>query len=110
MDNITQVGDCWILHTISPHLLIKKIPLDNSWSLLLSEDQKILFEYPVGSFQTAQFSCAEEALLLNDGIKWTPPSLLHHTHLYLTNKDPFTLRFVVQSFDSRLSQSSVEFG
>lgn len=111
MDSITKEGDRWVIYSIVPHLLTRKISLDPSWNLFLSDDTKILFEYPLGTIQTARYCSVERALILQEGFEWSPPPMFHTTFLVLTHKNPFIFRFVAEPIEShQVQETHIEHG
>ncbi|MGA8164610.1 MAG: SNF2-related protein [Waddliaceae bacterium] len=111
MNNITTLGDRWVIHSILPNLLTQKIPISASWNLLLSDNTEILFECTSGKMQTARYCSKEEALILQEGFTWSPSPIFHSTYLLLTNKNPFTFRFVAEPMQpQQLDQSHTEHG
>ncbi len=81
--SIAKQGDHWIIHSILPNFFTKKISIDPSWNLFLSDNTEMLFEYPLGKMQTARYCCIEGALILQEGFQWSPPPVFHSTYLLL---------------------------
>lgn len=111
IDSIAKQGDRWIIHSVSPNFFTKKISIDPSWNLFLSDNTEMLFEYPLGKMQSARYCSIESALILQEGFQWSPSPGFHSTYLLLTNKNPFTFRFVAESIQSyKLEETQIEHG
>lgn len=111
MNNIANPGDRWVIYSVSPHIFTQIISLDPSWNLLLSDDTKILFEYPPGKIQAAEYCSIKGALILQEGFKWASADVPHHTYLLLTDQNPFTFRFISEPMQAHVvHESSTEHG
>lgn len=111
MNPIANLGDRWVIHSVSPHIFTKTISIDPSWNLLLSDVTEMLFEYPQGKLQPAHYCSIKSALILKEGFKWTPADVPHSTYLLLTNKHPLTFRLVAEPMQPHVVQeSSIEHG